>query len=82
MSPHDRLINGYALLPENDVSIFVCFNAQNFELLTGKTSFFVIGPFCTHRCICLTLASNMAVLYGKDGFSLLALSDKKQYSSF
>ena len=25
MSPHDRLINGYALLPENDVSFFFFF---------------------------------------------------------
>ena len=30
----------------------------------------------------LTLASDMAVLYGKNAFSILALSTKKQYSSF
>ena len=52
------------------------------KVVTGKTSFFVIGPFCTHHSIVFTLASNMVVLYGKDGFSLSVLSNKKQCSSF
>ena len=31
---------------------------------------------------CSALASDMAVLYGKDTFSILVLSTKKRYSSF
>ena len=41
----------------------------------------MIGPFCTQHFV-LTLASGMAVLHGKDAFSILVLSTKKRYSSF
>ena len=39
---------------------------QKNEVVTGKTPFFVIAPFCTHYTILfiLTLPSDMAVLYG------------------
>ena len=53
---------------------------QNFpknKVANGKTPFFVIGPFCTHHFICLTLASDMAVLYGDGAFSILVLSTKR-----
>ena len=43
------------------------------------------GPFCTHHFVLLfvlTMASDMAVLYGNDAFSILALSTIKRYSSF
>ena len=53
------------------------------KVVTGKTTFFVIGPFCTHYSICLfLLAFYMAVLYGNSALSRLLLSTKKRYSSF
>ena len=50
--------------------------------VAGKTPFFVIGPFCTHHSIVLTLASHMTVFYANDAFSILLLSTEKQYSCF
>ena len=38
------------------------------------------SPFCT--LFVLTLASDMAVLYGNYAFSMLVLPTKKRYSSF
>ena len=57
-------------------------NFQKNKLVTGKTPFFVIHPFCSHYSIVITMASDMAVLYGNDAYSILVLSSKKQYSSF
>ena len=54
---------------------------QRKKLVTGKTPFFVIGPFCTPYSI-LTLASDRLALYGNVAFSILVLSTKKLYSSF
>ena len=31
-------------------------NFQKNEIVTGKTPFFVIGPFCTFYSICLNIA--------------------------
>ena len=53
---------------------------QNFrenKVATGKTSFFVLIILFV-----LTLTFDMALLYGNDVFSILALSTKKRYSSF
>ena len=36
MSPHDRLINGYALLLENDVSFFECFQRPHIDFISTK----------------------------------------------
>ena len=48
-------------------------NFQKNKVVTGKTPFFAIGPFCTHHSICLTLASdNIAVLYGNNAFSIFS----------
>ena len=33
------------------------------KVVTGKTSFFVIGPFCTTHFICLNMASDRVVLF-------------------
>ena len=58
---------------------------QNFRknnVVTGKTPFFVLGLLCSHHSICLTLASDMGVLYDNDAFSILVLSTKKRHSSF
>ena len=30
-------------------------NFQKKKVVTGKTSFFVMGPFCTHHFICLNI---------------------------
>ena len=61
---------------------------QNFRknwVVTGKTPFFVIGPFCTPYSICVNigfLQSSFAVLYGNAMLSILVLSTKNRYSSF
>ena len=34
------------------------------KVATGKTSFFVIGPFCNPHSICLHIDYERAVLYG------------------
>ena len=54
-------------------------NFQKNKVVTGKTLFFVIDPFCSCHS---TLASDRAVLKGNDVFSILVLSTKKQCSSF
>ena len=51
------------------------------KVVTGEPSFFVIDAFCTHRSI-LTLAFDMAVLYGNDSVSILVLSNKKRHFHF
>ena len=38
---------------------------QKNKVVTGKTPFFVIGPFCTCHSFVLTLASDMAVFVWK-----------------
>ena len=58
---------------------------QNFRknnLVTGKTSFFVIGRsfFVLPVLFILTLASDRGVLYGDIEFSILALATKKSTS--
>ena len=50
--------------------------------MTGKTWFFMKGPVGTDHLFVLTLASDLAVLYGNDPFSIYVLSIKKYYSSF
>ena len=58
-------------------------NFQKNKIVTGKTLFFVIGPFCTHTILfVLTLASDLTILYGNYVLSILVLSTKKRYSSF
>ena len=51
------------------------------KVVTGKPTFFVIDVFCAYRSI-LTMAFDMAVLYGNDAFSILVLSTKKWYYSY
>ena len=55
---------------------------QNFQkvVVTGKTTVFMIGPFCTPHLI--SLATDGTVLYANIAVSILVLSRKKQYSSF
>ena len=58
---------------------------QNFwknKVVTGKTSFFVVGYFILTILFVLTLPSDIAVLYGKDALSVLLLSTEKRYFSF
>ena len=57
-------------------------NFQKNKLVTDKTLFFVIIPFCTSILFVLTLISKMAVLHKNIGFSIFVLSTKKLYSSF
>ena len=51
------------------------------QVVTDKTLFFVIGPFCTHHSICPNIFW-YGSLYGNDAFSILVLSTKNWYSSF
>ena len=59
---------------------------QNFrkkKVATGKTPFFVIGPFCTPHFISLkNWASEGAVFYGNVALLILVVSTKKLYSNF
>ena len=55
-------------------------NFQKSKVVTGKTSSFAIGPFCTTHSICLKLASGKAVLCGIIAVSILELRTKKLYS--
>ena len=50
-------------------------NFQKNKAVTGKTPFFVIGPFFTQHSICLklTLASDMTVLHENDAFLIVIL---------
>ena len=57
-------------------------NIQKNIVVTGKTPFFMIGPFVLTFLFVLTLASDMAVLYESDAFSILVLSTEKWYCSF
>ena len=53
------------------------------NVLTGKTPFFVIGPFCIpYSFFFLTLASDRTVLYENDRFSILVLSTEKWKFNF
>ena len=52
---------------------------QNFRkntVVTSKILFFVIGPRCIPHFICLTLASDIVILYGNVAFSILVFSTK------
>ena len=49
---------------------------------TGKTAFFMIGPFGTTILFVLTLASERVVLYGYVTISIVVLSTSKLFSSF
>ena len=51
------------------------------KVVTGKTPLSV-AHFAVTILFVLTLASDMAVLYGNDAFSILVRSTKKRYSSF
>ena len=55
---------------------------QKNKTVTSKTLFFVIGPFCSHHSNCLTLTTDMTLLYGNDAFSILLLLTKKGFSSY
>ena len=55
---------------------------QKNKMITGKTPFFMIGPFLFTILFLLTLVSDMAILYGNDAFSILVLSTKKPHSGF
>ena len=57
-------------------------NFQKNKVVTGKTLFIVIGPFCSHHSFVLTLDSDMAAFYGNDAFSILVPSTKKRYPVF
>ena len=46
--------------------------------LHDKTPFFVIGPFLLTNLFVLTLASDMAVLYGNDAFPIFELLTRKR----
>ena len=48
------------------------------KLVTGKISFFVKVHFVLIILFVLTLASDMAVLYENDAFSILVLSTEKR----
>ena len=43
---------------------------QKNKVVTDKTPFFMIGPFCTPHYFSLTLTSDGAVLYGNDAFAI------------
>ena len=49
-----------------------------FFKVTVTTPFFMIGPFCPHHSICLTLGHDMAVFYGNDAFSFLVYLTEKR----
>ena len=52
---------------------------SKYNVVTGKTPFFVIGSFCSSHLFVLSLASDSAVLFRNE---ILVLSIKKRYSSF
>ena len=49
------------------------------KVVTCKTPFFVIGPFCAHHFTCLNIG---LAWYGNDAFSILVISTKNWNSSF
>ena len=52
------------------------------KVVTDKTPFFVIGPYCTPYSMCVNIGLGRAALYGNISFSILILPTKKRYSSF
>ena len=52
------------------------------KIVTGKTPFFVICPFCTHHSICLIIGFCLGSFVWKWCVSSFGLSIKKRYSSF
>ena len=52
------------------------------KVVTGKTPFFLIGPFCTHHSICLNIGFWYDSFVWKWCVFNLSASTKKQYSSF
>ena len=52
------------------------------KVVTDKTPFFVIDPYCTPYSMCVNIGLGRAVLYGNISFSILILPTKKRYSSF
>ena len=65
-----------------DVSFKLKQNFKKDKVVTDKTPFFLISPFCTPILFVLTLASDRAVSYENVTFSILVLSIKIWYSSF
>ena len=57
-------------------------NFQKHKVVPGKTPFSVIAPICSPHSICLTLASDRAVLCGNIALSILVITTKRRYSSF
>ena len=57
-------------------------NSQKYEVVSGKSSFFLIDPFCTHIQFVLTLAFDMALLYENVALLFVVIRTKKWYSSF
>ena len=58
-------------------------NQLQTKVVTGKTPFFVIAPFCTPQNIgFLTLAFYRTVSYGNTAFSVLVLSTKNSAPVF
>ena len=56
---------------------------QKNKAVTGKTSLFAIGQFCSHHSICLNIGFWQKVLNGNGVFSILMVSTKiKRYSGF
>ena len=52
------------------------------KVVTGKTPFFVIGPFCGHHCICLNIGCRYGSFVRKWCVFDLVPQTKKQYCSF
>ena len=52
------------------------------KVISGKNPFSEIDPFCSYLLFVLTLASDMALLYGNSAFSVLVLSTKSRYYIF
>ena len=52
------------------------------KVVTDKTPFFVMDPYCTPYSMCVNIGLGRAVLYGNISFSILILPTKKRYSSF
>ena len=51
-------------------------------VVTDKTQFFEIDPFCTPILFVLTLASDWALLYGNVAFSIIVLQLKNDTPAF
>ena len=57
-------------------------NLQKNKAFTGKSPFFVIGPFCTLNSFCLNSGLWHGSLYENDAVSMFLVSIKKRSSSF